>query len=324
MSVEGRTGPFVRTNLLRRVVRTGFRLTVFVFAIIGIAMAGLELHSWYVGTRWRPEDINALIAVESPARSLAGRAWDEFKFLLQYGTLFIGAVAFATALTKARTISRIISDFIVARGPIYSLGTTITEVDRTVSMLSEQVARLSRLEPTIREISEKIEETFAQIANLQRLTISERSEATSENAVNQGADQRIQTQPIEITEEEDRNWERIRELWNNNGERLDSVIERISDKRRRGKFQRMPRTNYPAIINALGDESYISDAARNASLKLHSIFMSYKPRNRKIPDEAVASMELLDRMLEHELCPPPEETLPPSSSTVDSPALTSV
>lgn len=286
-----------------KAARVAFQILVLLLTLIGIAAVALEIHSWQIGTRWRPEDINAIIAAESPARNLATRAWEDFKFILQYGALFIGAVAFAAALTKVRTISKIIADFIVARGPIYSLGTTITEVDNTVGKLSDQVARLSRLEPTIREISEKIEETFAQIANLQRLAISERTGTSAEadlapNRVNPNV---AATEPTPLAPEEDKNWERLRELWNNNGERLDAVIDRISDKRRRARFQRMPRTNYPAIINALADDGYISNAARNASLQLHSTFMSYKPRNRKIPDEAVASLEVLDTMLAHEL-----------------------
>lgn len=284
----------------RRILEASFHVSVFVFAAIGVSVFLLELHSWQNGTRWRPEDINSIVAYDSPARALATRAWEDFKFLLQYGALFIGAVAFAAALTKVRVISKIIGDFIVARGPIYSLSTTITEVDTTVGQLSREVARLSHLESTIREISEKLEETFAQISNLQRLAISERT-GTADQAdmalppINQAA---------APPSEEDKNWDRLRELWNNNGARLDTVIEAIPDKRRRGRFQRMPKTNYPAIINALADDAWISDAARNASLRLHSTFMSYKPRNRKIPDEAVAALVVLDAMLAQQLNAP--------------------
>ena len=67
----------------------------------------------------------------------------------------------------------------------------------------------------------------------------------------------------------------------------------------------MPRTNYPAIINGLADERLISEAARDASLKLHSTFMSYRPRNKKISDQVVASLVVFDSMLEKELPPPP-------------------
>lgn len=310
MTVSDAVGSSRSVSFVRRIVRGFFYLTIFCFAALGILAMGFEIYGWQVGERWKPEDINALIAAESPARSLAAAIWSDVKFVLQYGTLLIGVVGFAIALTQLKTIGKLIADFIVARGPIYTLSTTISEVELSVGALSREVDRLSKLEPAIRDMAEKIEETFAQIANLQRLAVSERTDgATSELAAGNG---RATTAPPSPPEE-DRNWERLREIWNNNGERLDGVIERITDKRRRARFQRMPRTNYPAIINALGDEGYISEAARNASLELHSTFMSYKPRNRKIPDSAVAGLEVLDRMLTHELAPPSSDDEPPSS-----------
>lgn len=296
-----------KRSFARRVFRGTGLLLLFSFAGVGIAASGVEFYGWRTGTRWTPQDLNALIAVESPVRALAAAVWEDIKFLIQYGALFVGAVAFAAALTQIKTIAKLISDFIVARGPIYSLGTTIADVEKSVARLSGEVDRLTRLEPTIREIAEKIEQTFAQIANLQRLTVSERTEAASGDGPAPAA--------AAVTQE-DRNWERLRELWNNNGERLDNVIERIADKRTRGKFQRMPRTSYPAIINSLADEAFISEAARKASLQLHSTFMSYKPRNRTIPDSAVAGLEVLDRMLEKELGP--HFIDPSGSSPVDS------
>ena len=115
------------------------------------------------------------------------------------------------------------------------------------------------------------------------------------------------------------NWERLRELWNANGARLDEVIERIPAKRLRTKFARMPKTSYPAIINALADAKFISEAARKASLDLNTTFMSYKPRNRKIPDAAVGAIELLDKQLAQEIGGylPDDD---PSPSTLSTPA----
>ena len=83
--------------------------------------------------------------------------------------------------------------------------------------------------------------------------------------------------------------------------RLDEVIQGIANKRNRAKFVRMPKTSYPAIINALADAKFITEAARKASLELNAIFMSYKPRNRTIPDHAVGAMEVLDAQLQNEI-----------------------
>ncbi len=280
---------------------------------MGLCLGALELNAWHQGTRWQPQDINILLDQSSPTRTALKKLWEEFKFVIQYGGIFIGAVALAAAVAQIKTVAKLISDFIVARGPIYLLSSTITQVESSVGSLSKEVDRLSNFEPTMREMAEKIEETFAQIANLQRLTVSERTENSPEETPPTNGRAASPPPPSE-----EPNWERLRELWNNNGERLDKVIEAIPDKRRRGRFQRMPRTNYPAIINALADEKLISEAARTASLDLHSTFMSYKPRNRKIPDSVVASKEVLDAMLAVELAVSNKDDELPSSPPVDS------
>lgn len=311
--MTSQAGEGQRQSLFKRAVRGILILIFALLAILGALAVSLEIYSWHVGTRWSATDINALIAAESPTRRLAKTVWEDFKFLIQYGSYLIAALAFAVAITQIKTVAKLISDFIVARGPIYALGTTIGQVEESVKVLSTTVERLSKLEPTIKEIAEKIEGTYAQIASLQRLTVSERTDATTEEAPPQTMNGQI-AQSIP-TPEEDHNWERLRELWNANGERLDEVIERIPDKRRRSKFQRMPRTNYSAIINALGDADLITEAARQASLELHSKFMSYKPRNRTIPDAAVAAVEVLDRMLAHELRTPSDDETTPTVDT---------
>lgn len=301
-----------RFLFVRRAARGLLLVAISVLTICGIAAIAGEVYYWHSGIRWRPEDINILIASDSPTRALAYRVWEDIKFLIQYGALFIGAVAFAVAVTHIKTVARLISDFIVARGPIYALGSTITQVETSVAVLSRDVDRLSALEPKINQMAEKIEETFAQIANLQRQAVSQRTEAATDEEASPARNGPV---AIESPSTEERNWERLRELWNANGERLDRVIERIADKRRRARFQRMPRTNYPAIIDALAAQGIISEAARKASLDLHSTFMSYKPRNRIIPDAAVAAVEVFDRMLEQELGPPSDDeppTQPPS------------
>lgn len=301
-----------KTKFWWRIIREISIVGVALFAVFGMIAASFEAWSWYSGASQTFKDLNVLLAADSSAKALAFKAWEDFKFLLQFGTLLLGAIGLLAAMTQVKTIARLISDFIVARGPIYSLGTTITEVEKSVETLSREVDRLSKLEPTIREMSEKIEETFAQIANLQRFAVSERSGTTEEEPAVQSAGR---TQSAPPQPQEDKNWERLRELWNANGERLDEVIGNISDKRRRARFQKMPKTNYPAIINALADEKHINEAARNASLELHRIFMSFKPRNRKIPDDAVESVVVLDLMLAKEIqLSKPSDEEPPTSA----------
>ena len=267
---------------------------------VGIVLGGLELYSWHNGVRWKPEDIKDLIASDSPARTAALFAFECFKSLFQYGSIFVGLLALLFAVGKTEKIATIIQDFRAARGPIYDLGNTITTTNGTVSKLSREVDRLSDLEPKMREMAEKIEDIFAQIANLQRFTVSERTDTP--DAIQNTPDGAVTHAPSASDAERDaQNWERLRELWNKNCERLEAVMSSIANGRTRAKFLRLPRTNYQTIIDALADQDYITEAARKASGELHKTFMSYKPRNRKIPDQAIGSVEVLDRMLEREI-----------------------
>ncbi len=288
-------------------IKTGFfYIFVCFFSLVGIMVSGLELYSWQAGTRWQPHDINALLMYDSPTMQMARTVWADIKYLIQYGAYLLAALALFIAVAQIKTVAKLISDFIVAKGPIYELGSVITRVESSVAGLTNEVDRLSQLEPTIQATAEKLKEVLQRLGDLQRLTVSERTDSDGAAATSPLADSDV------------RNWERLRELWNANGRRLDDVIERIPDKRRRNRFQRMPRTSYPAIINGLADDNLISEAARQASLQLHATFMSYKPRNRKIPDPAVAALVVLDELLERELAPtnddgdetPPHEPRP--------------
>jgi hypothetical protein len=89
---------------------------------------------------------------------------------------------------------------------------------------------------------------------------------------------------------------------------LEAVIDRIPDKKLQRRLRRMPWTNYAAIINALGDESVITNTAREASLRLNAAFMKYRRHKSEVSDQAIGAMEIYDRQLEVELKPRvPEE-----------------
>jgi hypothetical protein len=253
------------------------------FAVVGFLLCLHEVHLWAgIGTGGRKHELS----------ELARKVWEEFKYVLEKGPIFIGVVALTAALTKVNTISKLISDFIAARGPIYGLATTVTNVESAVSGLAGTTRRLLDLEPTIKKTSEKLEEILQQIADLQRLNISER---TQDESVEQSAAASV------IETDVDENYDRLRELWNANCQRIDAVRQAILHKARRARFAKMPRTNYPAIINQLALERLISDATKDHSIELHKTFMSYKSRNRSVPDEAIGRLVVLDRMLENEL-----------------------
>jgi hypothetical protein len=276
---------------------------VTVLTLIGLAAIGFIVYTLRTGTGWKPEDLNALLMYDSPAMHTARAVWEDIKYLIQYGAYLIAAIAFFIAVAQVKTISKLISDFLVARGPIYELAGIFTKAEASMTKLAGEVDRLSKFEQIVQLTAERLEEALQQIGDLQRLQVSERTEDTPALPAPPAA---VNGQAVTVTSAEDdqKNWESLRELWNANGRRLDDVIERIANKRQRTRFARMPRTNYPAIINGLADERLISETARGASLKLHSTFMSYRPRNRKISDQVVADLMVLGAMLEKELSSP--------------------
>src|SRR5262249_13794898 len=143
-----------------------------------------------------------------------------------------------------------------------------------------------------------------QLAALQRYTSSERT----------GGDDVPPTPPpglppsAPLRRRADSNWEELRKLWYANTGRLEAVIEKIADGRKKLKYDRMPRTNYSRIINALASDELISEPAKDASIKLNNTFMSFK-RSQQIPDDAIGALKVLDRQLDEEIgkAPPDDD-----------------
>jgi hypothetical protein len=157
--------------------------------------------------------------------------------------------------------------------------------------LLDTVEKVRGLQATIERSAERVEEALAKLGDLERLAVSE-----------QAADAASATAEATAQQEEE-NWERLRELWNSNGRRLDATIQRIGDKRTRRRFLQMSKRNYAGIIEALAEAKLISESAKTASLQLHSTFMRHRSRRAPVTDEVIGALVTLDHMLEYELAP---------------------
>jgi hypothetical protein len=104
-------------------------------------------------------------------------------------------------------------------------------------------------------------------------------------------------------DDDEANWEKLRDYWRRNTERLEYVIEQITDGRSRLPFDRLPRTNYAKIINRLEARGYISPAAAEASRELNALFNAYRPRNTRVRAEMLGPLQQLDLQLDKELVP---------------------
>lgn len=283
-------------------------LVVFVLATVGLAAVAVKVSEYY-GTRWwSREQLEAL--------SGYGRlAWSEGKNALETLTWALAAFGLVAALGRLKTIARLISDFRDSKGSIFELSTTITGVKDTVtavktsaSALEVQVARLSDLAPVVTSTAEKLEDVLKQLADLQRI-------AVSEQGAGEGVVGSVSSKGEDEDEKLDENWEQLRSYWFANGERLDAVIENIPQARLRSRIRRIPKTDYRKIINALAHEGKISEAARKLSLELHKEFLSHRSRQKPVTESIVGAAQVRDAILAKELDSQPEPraaTLPPA------------
>src|SRR5262249_3201686 len=121
-------------------------------------------------------------------------------------------------------------------------------------------------------------------------------------------------------EDDSENWEKLRGYYYANTSRIEGVIDRISDLRKKNRYRKMPKTNYNAIIRALAKEEFISTAAEKASVELNNIFKRYQPRNRKIEDKVIGELAVLDAQLEELMGKPPREDDEPESGVPTQPS----
>ncbi len=247
--------------------------------IASLATIGLLTVSFFVTQRLAPmEAVYAFFAKGGWAQTL----WEEAKLVVQIATYLLGASAIFLAVARIKTVAKMISDYLEAKGPIQTLGLSVDKI--------------RALEPTIQSTAEKLEDVLRQLGDMQRFEASQ-----PESAVPAVAETTIGTP--EVQPDDRKNWEQLREYWNANGRRLDAAIDRVEDNRKRSRIRQMPKRDYPAIIDSLAAAGAITNASATASRELHALFMSYKNRARTVRDNVVGAAQVFDAQLEKELNP---------------------
>jgi hypothetical protein len=228
------------------------------------------------------------IVLEWLRASWTKTTWQEIKSTLELILYFLAVFAVLACVLRLGTIRRIIADFVVARGPIWDLRQTINDLkslEPVIKTLAEQMALLDA----------KIDAARKQVAELQIENTSSRTQAIGANEdTSQSISQAERT-------EEDINWEKLRELWYRNAQRLEYTIDQIKDGRRKIAYDRMPRSDYKKIIDKLRSNGMLTAAAATASKRLVDTFNSYRPRNRRVRDEEIGALIVLDQLLDREL-----------------------
>lgn len=219
--------------------------------------------------------------------------WNDIKEALNLGLYYLVVLVAIGALLRLKTIAQVLRDFLQARGPLWAL-------QQTVAQLKELEPSILNLQAQVALMDDRLEAAAKQVTELQAETISSRSDAEDGEA-DIGDVPVVASAPR--TEEQDHNWNALREYWQRNRKRIEYVIDRIGDGRTRLAYDRLPRTSYTRIIHKLQGQKLITAAAANASKELIETFNRYRPRNKSIPDEVIGALAILDAQLEKELIP---------------------
>lgn len=226
------------------------------------------------------------------ARSLP---WSELKSWIELVLWALALVAVFWCLARLKMIHSIILAFRESRGPLFDLKSTVTdlkEIEPKLRDLTEQMA----------QVKETVSALRGQLAALQLESISNRTGAEAAQVAGVGhPPDSIQSENED--DEQEARWEKLREFWKRNTQRIEYTIEQIPDGRKRLSVDRLPRTNYVRIVHKLQGLGLVSAAAANASKALIDLFNTYRPRNKEIPAEVVESLAVLDVQLDRELVP---------------------
>lgn len=249
----------------------------------------------------------------SATREVAVSIWQGFSNVLQWAAVLMLGLGLILAGSRADTILRIAQHFFEGRATVMTLQKSVTTLESMIPSVQHAIGELPQLldkvkglESTVLILTDKLDTAQARLESLQR-------DVAIENLDSGGAEAVQTTEDTPEEETEDTNRQRLNEIREANILRLDSVIESIQDTRRKNKYLRMSRRAYAPIISALARDGLISPAAEASSLELNALTNSYRRRSKKIPNEAIAALEVLHKLLAHEIGPA-------AAAPVDAPA----
>jgi hypothetical protein len=311
-------------------------LTVLLLTSLGLLTVVVEVLAWSAGERWQPPDIAALQSMV-PSRPILRAVEFSVQYGTYIAGIVVAFFAlmkidkigrlireFNDGNTRSTISGLVDSAYRIDHG-VTQLAPTVEglvpAIERAAAVAPALEHATNRLEAMLQEASsiapalqattdkledlltERLETILTQIARLERLTVSEQLESNDGTTSHSMHDDdplllpEPANQSIQLDSGESSNWEKIREFWNENGERIDRARESIKGKAMRKRISAMPRTNYPAIIEELAKYGIIGEVAREKSLNLHKMFMQHRRRKHAVPDAIVGDMDVLNQML---------------------------
>jgi len=191
------------------------------------------------------------------------------------------------ATMKTETIFNIVRHFNEARSPISQLRTSVEDIKTTIASVKDSAREFDKNMGVLKEFNERFRSLSDQVMELQEEAVSQRTDAgpLPEGALDASADN------------DEQNWEEFRVIWKRNNQRLQAIINNELTGARQRKYDNYPRTDYPFIINRLFEDGVLTQTARDKSIELHKMFMSYKSRRKPVTENVVADARILDKQL---------------------------
>jgi len=226
---------------------------------------------------------------------IAGLVWSAASWLALNSGEVIRVASFALvswalfiAAMKTETIFNIVRAFNEARSPISQLRTSVEDIKSTITSVKDSARDFDKNMGVLKEFNERFRALSDQIIELQEEAVSQRTDAAplpggALDAANADSDEQ--------------NWEEFRAIWKRNNQRLQATIDSKLAGARQRKYDNYSRTDYPYIIDRLFEDGALSRTARDKSIDLHKMFMSYKSRRKPVTEEVVANARILDKQL---------------------------
>lgn len=234
--------------------------------------------------------------------------WEAIRYALFFAVVYVAI----RVVHKLPMIREIVEGFNKSRGPIWDMRNTVDDFKTTIGELSKLEPVIKMLRDQMELLDEKIDAAQKQVEELQRHSASERTDSAAPGTPVpfNGAQQ----------QGEDQNWLKLRSLWRTQVDRLEAVIDNIPDGRRARPYRKLTRYDYKPIIERLELDGLISNSVAKASRELVDTFMSYRPRNRRVPDSLIGDLVVLNKQLELEMSQPALGETQASSAAESTPA----
>ncbi len=85
-------------------------------------------------------------------------------------------------------------------------------------------------------------------------------------------------------------WEKFRHDWKEARDRIEHVVDNITDGRVRGKYERTPRYSYADLISMLKADGFLSAGTAQSLSKLNEAYLKYRPAPHKLDAESYEAL----------------------------------